>query len=80
MEGSPREKFIQTLIRYQQQFGPERAEGIQQKFSSLREGILAANEGELEWFPTWKRNQIVESLLEKTYQDLIAEMEKEGLS
>ena len=44
------------------------------------EQIVADSASEIEWFPSWKKNQILESLLAKTYMDLIAEMEREGLS
>jgi len=80
VEGSTREKFIQTLIKYQEKFGPERASAIQEKFWHLREQVVTDNAADIDWFPSWKKNQILESLLEKTYQGLIAEMEHEGLS
>ncbi len=80
MEGSTRERFIQTLVKYQEKFGQERASAIQEKFWQLREKVVADNAAEIDWFPSWKKNQILESLLDKTYQSLIAEMESEGLS
>ncbi len=80
MEGSTRERFIQTLIRYQDQFGQEKASAIQERFWQLKEQIITDNAADLDWFPSWKKNQILESLLEKTYLGLIAEMEREGLS
>jgi hypothetical protein len=80
MEGSTRERFIQALIRYQDQFGQERASAIQEKFWQLKEKIIADNSADLDWFPSWKKNQILESLLDKTYLGLIAEMEREGLA
>jgi hypothetical protein len=80
MEGSTRERFIQALIQYQDQFGQERASAIQEKFWQLKEQIIADNSADLDWFPSWKKNQILESLLDKTYLSLIAEMERESLS
>ncbi len=80
MEGSTRERFIQTLIRYQDQFGQEKASAIQEKFQHLKEQVVTDNVAELDWFPDWKKRQILESLLDRTYLDLIAEMEREGLS
>lgn len=80
MEGSTRERFFQTLLKYQETFGQERASAIQQKFWQLKEQVITDNAAEIDWFPSWKKNQILESLLEKTYQGLIAEMEREGLS
>ena len=80
MEGSTRERFIQTLMKYQEKVGQEKAAAIQEKFWQIREKVVAENAGEIDWFPSWKKNQILESLLEKTYQDLIAEMKREGLS
>jgi len=80
MEGSTREKFIHTLMQYQEKFGQGKASAIQEKFWQSREQIVAESASEIEWFPSWKKNQILESLLAKTYMDLIAEMESEGLS
>ena len=80
MEGSTREQFIQTLMHYQERFGQEKAAAIQEKFWKLREQVVEENAAEIDWFPSWKKNQILESLLEKTYRDLIVEMEREGLS
>lgn len=80
MEGSTRERFIQTLIQFQEKCGQERAAAIQERFWLLKEQIVTDNSVDLDWFPSWKKNQILESLLEKTYLGLIAEMEHEALS
>jgi hypothetical protein len=80
MEDSTRERFLHTLIRYQDQFGREKASAVQERFWKQKEQVVADHSSELDWFPSWKKNQILESLLEKTYRDLIAEMEREGLS
>jgi hypothetical protein len=80
MEGSTRERFLHALMQYQEQFGQEKASAIQEKFWQSREQIEADSASEIEWFPSWKKNQILEDLLAKTYRDLIAEMEGEGLS
>jgi hypothetical protein len=80
MEGSTREQFVQTLMQYQEKFGQEKASAIQEKFWQLKEQIVTDSAADLDWFPSWKKNQILESLLQKTYLDLIAEMEREGLS
>lgn len=80
MEGSTREKFLHTLMQYQGKHGQERASAIQERFWRERERIVAESAAEIDWFPSWKKNQILESLLEKTYRDLILEMEREGLS
>ena len=78
MEGSTREKFIHALMQYQEKFGQEKASAIQAKFWQSRERIVADSASEIDWFPSWKKNQILEDLLAKTYLDLIAEMEREG--
>jgi hypothetical protein len=80
MEGSTRERFLHALMQYQEKFGQEKASAIQEKFWKSREQIEADSASEIDWFPSWKKNQILESLLAKTYRDLIAEMEREGLS
>ena len=80
MEGSTREKFIHTLMQYQEKFGQEKTSAIQEKFWQSREQIVADSASEIDWFPSWKKDQILESLLAKTYLDLIAEMEREDLS
>ena len=80
MQGSTREKFIHTLMQYQEKFGQEKTSAIQEKFWQSREQIVADSASEIDWFPSWKKDQILESLLAKTYLDLIAEMEREGLS
>jgi len=80
MEGSTRERFVQALMQYQEKFGQEKASAIQEKFWQLKEQIVTDSAADLDWFPSWKKNQILESLLQKTYLDLIAEMEREGLS
>lgn len=79
MEGSTRERFLHALMQYQERFGQEKASAIQEKFWQSREQIEADNASEIDWFPSWKKNQILESLLEKPYRDLILEMEREGL-
>lgn len=80
MQGSTREKFIHTLMQYQEKFGQEKTSAIQEKFWQSREQIVADSASEIDWFPSWKKDQILESLLAKTYLDLIAEMEREDLS
>ena len=80
MEGSTREKFIHTLMQYQEKFGQEKAAAVQEKFSQSREKIVADSASEIDWFPSWKKSQILEDLLARTYLELIAEMEREGLS
>lgn len=80
MEGSTREKFLHALMQYQERFGQEKASAIQEKFWQSREQIEADNASEIDWFPSWKKSQILEDLLAKTYLELIAEMEREGLS
>jgi hypothetical protein len=80
MEGSTREKFLHALMQYQEKFGQEKAAAIQEKFWQSREQIEADNASEIDWFPSWKKSQILEDLLAKTYLELIAEMEREGLS
>ena len=80
MEGSTRERFIQALIQFQEKFGQEKTAAIQERFWLLKEQIVTDNSADLDWFPSWKKNQILESLLEKTYLGLIAEMEREDLS
>ncbi len=80
MEGSAREKFLHTLAQYQEKHGQEKASAIQERFRQQRERIAAESAAEIDWFPSWKKGQILESLLEKTYRDLILEMEREGRS
>ncbi|HQL90912.1 MAG TPA: hypothetical protein PLQ15_09945 [Syntrophales bacterium] len=80
MEGTSREKFLHALVQYREKFGPEKASAIQERFRRDRERIVAESASEIDWFPSWKKNQILESLLEKTYRELIVEMEREGLS
>jgi hypothetical protein len=80
MEGSTRERFLHALMQYQEKGGQEKASAIQEKFWQSREQIEADNASEIDWFPSWKKSQILEDLLAKTYLDLIAEMEREGLS
>jgi len=80
VQGSTREKFIHTLMQYQEKFGQEKTSAIQEKFWQSREQIVADSASEIDWFPSWKKDQILESLLAKTYLDLIAEMEREDLS
>ena len=80
MEGSTRERFLHTLTQYQEKFGQEKASAIQEKFWQSRKQIEADSASEIDWFPSWKKSQILEDLLAKTYLDLIAEMEREGLS
>jgi hypothetical protein len=80
MEGSTKERFIQALMQYQEKFGQEKTSAIQEKFWQLKEQVVTDNSADLDWFPDWKKRQILESLLDKTYLGLIAEMEREGLS
>jgi len=79
MEGSTRERFLHALMQYQENFGQEKASAIQERFWQSREQIVADSAAEIDWFPSWKKNQILEDLLAKTYLELIAEMEREGL-
>jgi hypothetical protein len=78
MEGSTRERFLQSLMKYQEKFGQEKAAAIQERFWQIKERVIADNSSDLDWFPSWKKNQILESLLQKVYLDLITEMEREG--
>lgn len=80
MEGSTRERFLHALVQYQEKFGQEKASAIQERFWQSREQIVAESASEIDWFPSWKKNQILEDLLAKTYLDLIDEMERGVLS
>jgi len=71
-----KEQFLEIIKRYEEQFGSARALEVQGRFKDLKEKVVEENEGLLEWLPERKRDVTLETLLQKTYQKLIDEMEE----
>jgi len=72
-----KEQFLEILKRYEERFSSARALEVQDRLKDLKEKVIEENEGLLEWLPERKRDVTLETLLQKTYQKLIEEMEKE---
>jgi len=72
-----KEQFLEIIKKYEERFGSARALEVQDRLKNLKEKVVEENEGLLEWLPERKRNVTLETLLQKTYQKLIDEMEKE---
>jgi hypothetical protein len=71
-----KEKFLEALKIYESKYGSAEALKIQDRLSTLRKQILEDNEAVLEWLPMKKKDQTMESLMEKNYRDLIFQMER----
>lgn len=69
--------YLDTLKEYNEKFGADRMREIEVKFKALEEEIISENESVLTWLPPPKRDVTIGTLLQKTYQDLIHEMEEE---
>ena len=67
-------------MQYQERFGRRRRRPSRKNSGRAGNKSRRTTHPEIDWFPSWKKSQILEDLLAKTYQDLIAEMEREGLS
>lgn len=72
-----KEKFLEALKIYESKYGSAEALKIQDRLSALRKQIIEDNETVLEWLPTKKKDQTIESLLEGCYRDLTLQMERE---
>ncbi|MBE9547693.1 MAG: hypothetical protein IMF10_09420 [Proteobacteria bacterium] len=70
-------KYLDTLKEYNEKFGAARVREIEDKFRTLEEEIMSENESVLTWLPPRKKDETIGTLLQKTYQDLINEMEEE---
>lgn len=70
-------KYLDTLKKYNEKFGTDKVRDIEDKFKTLEEEIISENESVLTWLPPPKRDVTIGTLLQKTYQDLIHEMEEE---
>jgi hypothetical protein len=70
-------QFQEVLKRFEAQCGSARALAVQDKLEALKSKVVEENEAVLEWLPLRKRDVTLETLLQKTYQNLIVEMEEE---
>ena len=70
-------QFLEVLKRYEGHCGSARALAMQDKLEALKDTVVEENEAVLEWLPLRKRDVTLETLLQKTYQSLIDEMEGE---
>ena len=72
-----RGKFLETIKKYEARFGSIKALAVQDKLEDLKEKVILENEDVLEWLPLIKRDITLETLLQKTYQSLVHQMEVE---
>ncbi|HEU20509.1 MAG TPA: hypothetical protein ENO00_14225 [Deltaproteobacteria bacterium] len=71
-----KEEFMEALKKYGEKFGSERARAMQKMFDERKQKVMEDNEFVLQWLPVRKRDVTMETLLQKTYDELIVEMEK----
>jgi len=67
---------MEALKKYGEKFGSERARAMQKMFDERKQKVMEDNEFVLQWLPVRKRDVTMETLLQKTYDELIVEMEK----
>jgi len=70
-------QFLEVLKRYEGQCGSNRALAMQDKLEVLKDKVIEENEAVLEWLPLRKRDVTLETLLQKTYQSLVNDMERD---
>jgi len=70
-------RFEKALKTYEERFGLEKTQAVQMRLAELKAKVIEENEAVLEWLPAHKRSITMETLLQKTYQTLIEEMEEE---
>ena len=71
-----KEEFMEALKKYGEKFGSERARAMQKMFDERKQKVMEDNEFVLQWLPVRKRDVTMETLLQKTYDELMVEMEK----
>ena len=67
---------MEALKKYGEKFGSERARAMQKMFDERKQKVMEDNEFVLQWLPVRKRDVTMETLLQKTYDELMVEMEK----
>jgi hypothetical protein len=72
-----KEQFLVLIKKYEEQFGAEKTTAVQKKLDAMKEKVMEDNEAVLEWLPLRKRDVTLETLMQKTYQQLIDDMEQE---
>ncbi|MBN2256106.1 MAG: hypothetical protein JW736_10390 [Deltaproteobacteria bacterium] len=70
-----KDEFMEALKKFEQTAGPERARAINDRFEERKRVIMEDNEYLLQWLPERKRNVTMMTLLQKTYEELMKEME-----
>jgi hypothetical protein len=70
-----KDEFMKALKKYEEAAGPERARAINDQFEERKRIIMEDNEYLLQWLPERKRNVTMETLLQKTYEGFMKEME-----
>lgn len=70
-----KDEFIEALRKYEEKVGSERARMVQEMFEERKHKIMEDNEFVLQWLPVKKRDITLETLLQKTYEELVKEME-----
>jgi hypothetical protein len=71
-------EFMEALKRFEQSAGPGQARAINDRLEERKRSIMEDNEYLLQWLPERKRNETMETLLQKTYDELMREMEDTG--
>jgi len=72
-----KEQFAAVLQQYEKQKGPQKAVEIQRKLEDAEKRVVEDNAALLDWLPERKRSITLETLLQKTYRDLIDDMNEE---
>lgn len=69
-----KDEFIEALRKYEEKVGLVRARAMQKMFEERKQKVMEDNEFVLQWLPVRKRDITLDTLLQKTYEELIREM------
>ncbi len=69
-------EFIEALRKYEEKVGSERVRALQEIFEERKQKVMEDNDFVLQWLPVKKRDITLETLLQKTYEELIREMDE----
>ena len=69
-------EFIEAVRKYEEKVGSERVRALQEIFEERKQKVMEDNDFVLQWLPVKKRDITLETLLQKTYEELIREMDE----
>lgn len=75
-DGGMKDEFVRALRKYEEKVGSERARAVRKIFEERKQKVMEDNDHVLQWLPVKKQDITLETLLQKTYEELINEMEE----